>query len=112
MTAMDIRGRSRFLRTEFPGGTLLLDYKPRRESLLRCVRMAELLVDEDLDASTSTAVSKNASQPRPSLQSQMRRPPVARVRVLKFGAGTFLSRMGWHDGGASEGWHEALQVAP
>ena len=48
MTAMNTRGRSRFLRKEFPGGTLLLHYKPRRNSLLRCVRVAELLSEECL----------------------------------------------------------------
>ena len=35
-----------FLRKEFPGGTLLLHYKPRRKSLLRCVGVAELLSEE------------------------------------------------------------------
>jgi hypothetical protein len=47
---MDIQGHSTFLRKEFPGGTLLLHYKPRRKSLLRCVHVAELLVEEDPDA--------------------------------------------------------------
>jgi len=34
---------------DFPGGTLLLHYKPRRKSLLRCARVAELLSEECLN---------------------------------------------------------------
>ena len=49
MAVTDIRAPSMLFQKDFPGGTLLLHYKPRRKSLLRCARVAELLSEECLN---------------------------------------------------------------